>query len=71
MTVYTVGEDGATVFDEMGQTVSWLRPGLRVIAGSTELAGSPADLAVEQAKRVRGYADKALHPVADDEDKAD
>lgn len=65
MTIYSVGEDGATVFDEDGGTVTWLRPGLRVIAGSTELAGSPADLAVEEAKRRRGYADKAIHATED------
>jgi hypothetical protein len=65
VTVYTVGEGGATVFDEHGQSVAWLRPGLRVIAGSTELSGSPADLAVEEAKRIKRYADKRVRPTED------
>jgi hypothetical protein len=65
VTVYSVGEQGATVFDENGKSLAWLRPGLRLVPGSTEIVGSPADLAVQEAKRVRGYADKAIH-VAED-----
>jgi hypothetical protein len=65
VTVYTVGDGGVTAFDENGKSVAWLRPGLRLVPGSTELVGSPADLAVEEAKRVRGYADKAIHPASD------
>jgi hypothetical protein len=65
VTVYTVGEDGATVFDEDGQSVSWLRPGLRVVAGSAEADPALADLAAEKAKRRRGYADKMIRPAED------
>jgi hypothetical protein len=72
MTTYHVGAEGATVFDEHGRPVGWLKPGQTVVAGSTELTDSPAAFVNDaigqaEAKRVRGYADKAIHV---DEDKA-
>ncbi len=58
------------MFDEHGRPVGWLKPGLTVVAGSTELSDSPAAFVADtigqaEPKRVRGYADKAIHPAED------
>jgi hypothetical protein len=66
VTVYRVGEQGATVFSAEGDPVTWLPPGHLVVAGSTELRGTPAaEHHDDQQKRRHGYADKQLRPTED------
>jgi hypothetical protein len=66
MTLYRVGAEGATVFDADGNAITRLRPGMVVVAGTTETASTAAEQD-RKAKRQRGYADKVIHP---SEDKA-
>lgn len=64
MTVYRVGEAGATVFDTEGAVVARLSPGQIVVEGTIEARGTQAAQHAENEnvrKRVRDYPDKALH----------
>lgn len=72
MTVYRVGEAGATVFDESGGVVARLAPGLVVVEGTVDLAGSFAARHAEHVlrrKRIRAYADKQVTASRDYSDK--
>jgi hypothetical protein len=66
---YRVGADGATVFTADGAfVVCRLRPGHVVVAGMVEDERSAAaEHAATERKRVRGYADKAVHAERDTE----
>lgn len=66
MTIYRVGEQGATVFNEDGRPVVKLVPGQVVVPGTADAAASAYERA---SKRVRSYDDKAIRPT-DREDKA-
>ena len=63
MTTYKVGPLGATIYDEHGQKVARLRPGLVVVEGVEEPGprptGSVRRLDTYADKRVRAYEDKS------------
>ncbi len=62
MTTYRVGEAGATVFDEDGNSIVQLRPGYVVVEGTVDTARAPGP-----SKRIGRYSDKKIRP---EEDKA-
>lgn len=65
MTVYRVGQAGATVFDADGAVVHRLPPGTVVVEGTLDSAGSLAKQHADNlraAARRRGYDDKMLRP---------
>lgn len=62
MAIYRVGDEGAVVFNEHGQPAIRLRPGWVVVPGTTDEARKRLEAA---AKRLRGYADKAIRPAED------
>jgi hypothetical protein len=65
---YRVGPAGATVFDEHGAVVVSLPPGVVVVAGSLDCAGSLASRHADnerERKRLAGYADKRISPTED------
>lgn len=63
MTVYRVGEAGATVFDSEGAVIARLVPGQIVVEGTIDARGSQAAQHADNErvrKRVRDYPDKRL-----------
>jgi hypothetical protein len=75
VTVYRVGEQGATVWSSDGRLLGSLPAGVTIVPAVEGVAPSPPaadppDIPerVHDGKRVRGYADKAIRPT-DREDK--
>ena len=62
MTIYRVGDEGATVFNEKAEPIARLRPGMVVVPGTLDTAKQRLTTA---AKRLKGYADKAIRPTED------
>ena len=68
MATYTVGEQGATVFDDRGRLLMYLRPGAVVVPGTT--GETLAERTPDQESPTRrqpgpctpGYADKVIRP---------
>jgi hypothetical protein len=62
VTIYTIGDEGATVFDERGRLLARLRPGAVVVPGDVQAdAGEPSGPEREHPTR-RGYDDKVIRP---------
>lgn len=63
VTIYRVGEAGATVFDAGGRVLRHLLPGEIVVEGTIEQGGSAAQQFERLGrKRLAGYADKRIAP---------
>lgn len=58
-----MGSAGATVFNPEGRPIARLKPGTVIVEGLIEDARLPA--ADRPPKRVKGYADKQIHPAED------
>jgi hypothetical protein len=66
VTIYTIGDEGATVFDERGRLLARLRPGAVVVPGHVQAdAAEPSGPEQEPPTR-RGYDDKVIRPAADE-----
>jgi hypothetical protein len=72
VTVYRVGEQGATVWSSDGRLLGSLRAGVTIVPAVEGVApvppsADPADIPerIADGKRVRGYADKVVRPTAD------
>jgi hypothetical protein len=61
MATYTVGEQGATVFDDCGRLLMYLKPGAVVVPGTTSDTLEPRTPEQEYPTR-RGYDDKVVRP---------
>jgi hypothetical protein len=61
MAEYLVGDEGATVFDEHGRLLEYLRPGSVVVPGSIEENTAPRTPGQTYPMR-RGYDDKVVRP---------
>ena len=61
MTVYTVGEEGASVFDTDGHLLARLAPGATVVPGTLDDTVEPRTAEQEHPAR-RGYDDKVIRP---------
>lgn len=74
MTVYRVGDAGATVFDAAGKPLARLQPGCTVVEGTEAQHRAAMKLVADELarlsaqddpKRRTGYADKRVRPAED------
>jgi hypothetical protein len=62
VTIYTIGDEGATVFDERGRLLARLRPGAVVVPGDVQADADEPSAPEREHPTRRGYDDKVIRP---------